>query len=31
MEVNKFNISWFATILGSGGVALASMPFLKML
>ncbi len=19
MEVNKFNISWFATILGSGG------------
>ncbi len=31
MRTKEFNISWFATILGTGGVALASQPFFPVL
>lgn len=30
-NLRNFNISWFATILGSGGVALVSLPFYPQL
>ncbi|MBO8183752.1 MAG: hypothetical protein H0Z28_13350 [Archaeoglobus sp.] len=30
-KLRDFNVSWFATILGSGGVALASLPFYPLL
>ncbi len=31
MKLKEFNVSWFATILGSGGVAIAFLPFYPML